>query len=138
MAHVDLAALRLDLPGDLLPHLAGAEFGIEELLDETGLGRLLADRFVAGDEFLRGVGDGLRDRNAFDPLGAPLRRDLIARDAPDLLGVILEEGLVKLGAEAIDHEILEIALRFDLASPREAITGADLHRADRAEIAQGG
>ena len=45
-AEVELAAEGDDFFGDVLPELAGAELGIEEALDERGVGGLLGD--VAG------------------------------------------------------------------------------------------
>src|ERR1700748_1554602 len=47
-----------------------------------------------------GLGGG-EERQALDPLGGPLGADLIGRDAPQLLGVRLEEVLVQAFAEPV-------------------------------------
>ena len=54
----------------------------------------------------------LPERKPLHPLCAPLRRDLRRMDAPQLLGVVLEEHRVENLAETVDVEVLE---RFLLA-----------------------
>ena len=69
-----------------LPHLAGAEAGVAELLDQRRhVGALEPD-----DRQERRP-----EREVLDPLGRPQRADLRARDAPDLLGVRAEERVVE-------------------------------------------
>ncbi len=93
--HVQLAAILLDHGRDVLPQLAGTEFGIEEALDQRGLDTFLAQ--VAG--VLLGPGEGLLhkmfyracQRQAFDALRAPLRADVARMNAPDLFRIRLEE-----------------------------------------------
>jgi hypothetical protein len=46
-------------------------------------------------------------RESLDALRAPFGADLVAGHAPDLFGIRLEKGQVKLLAEAVDDEIFE-------------------------------
>ncbi len=97
-----LAALLADVGGHLLPHLPGPEPGVVELRDQ----RLDLVALVAEE---RGLGGG-EERQALDPLGGPLGADLVRRDAPQLLGVGLEEVLVEPLAEAVGDPGLERVL----------------------------
>jgi hypothetical protein len=90
---VDLSATGDDLVGDVLPKLAGAELGVEEALDEGGVGGLLLDvrGGVAGG--LGSGGEGLLEEvlerggegEALDALRAPLGGDLVAGSRPKRL-----------------------------------------------------
>src|SRR5262245_16330872 len=90
----------------MLPHHSGPESGIVELLNQRrddppvrclpGADERVAQRFA--------------QRQILDPLRGPIGGDLIARDAPDLLGVRLEENLVEAVAETIGDPLLEIGL----------------------------
>ena len=65
--------------------------------------------------------DGGREREALDALCAPLRGDTVARCAPDLFRIALEEGEVELAAEAVDEEVFQrflVAAREELARLR--------------------
>ena len=53
------------------------------------------------------MGQRLPDRQALDALGAPIRADLVARHAPDLLGVFAKKRLVEVVAEPVDQEIFQ-------------------------------
>ena len=125
--HPHLAAVGDDLVGHRLPHLARAEARVVELLDQ----RLDLVALVAEE---RGLG-GRHEGEALDPLGGPLGAQLGRRDAPDLLGVGLEEVLVEPLAEAVGDPLLEVLL---LAlglhrGPEVGEAGAD--ELDRAELA---
>jgi hypothetical protein len=104
------AAFFLHLVGDGLPHHAGAEPRIIEGIDE----RAQDARLVARSMSMRrpGVFHGGQKRQTLDALRRPLRRDLAARHAPDLLGVRLEEGPIQALAEAIFDPLLEGELGF--------------------------
>src|SRR5690606_17457918 len=124
-----------NLAGDGLPHLAGPELGVEEALDEAGLGILL--RYVAASLFHERVFKRLEDGEAFDALCAPVGGDLVARHAPDLLGIRLEEGVVEFAAEPVDDEILEVALGGDGARRRAEVAEARASQADQAHLSDG-
>jgi hypothetical protein len=49
----------------------------------------------------------LTTERPFDALRAPLRADPVARNAPDLLRVRLEERQVQLAAEPVDQKLFE-------------------------------
>ena len=122
-----LAAAGDDLVGHRLPHLARAEARVVELGDQ----RLDLVAAVAEEG---GLGGG-EEREALDPLRGPLGAQLGRRDAPDLLGVGLEEVVVEPLAEAVGHPLLEVllaALRLD-GGPQVGDAGAD--ELDRAELA---
>jgi hypothetical protein len=96
VAGADLPALLYDVARDLVPHLSGAELGVQELFDQRGLRILLPDVAAAAFEHLpQGVEQRGPDREALDALGAPFGADPVARHAPDLLGVGLEERAVQ-------------------------------------------
>ncbi len=122
-----LAAELLDVVGHLLPHLAGAVAGVVELGDQ----RLDLVAPVAEEGRLR----RREERQALDPLGRPLGADLGGRDAPDLLGVGLEEEVEQALAEAVGDPLLERVLRplgLD-GGPQVGEPGAG--QLDRAELA---
>src|SRR5262249_26350157 len=104
-ARPDLSAALLDAFAHLFVEHAGAEARVHELVHER------LDRLLRLEE---GVHDGGREAQALDPLRGPVRSDLLARDAPYLLSVGLEEGLVEFPAEAIDDPVLE---RLDVRGP---------------------
>ena len=106
----DFPALLTDEAGDVLPELAGAVHGIEELFDERGFGVLLREVAAArtrAEGALKEVSDSAGERESLDALRAPLRADLIAAHAPHLLRIGLEEGEIELAAEAVDEEVFE-------------------------------
>ncbi len=94
------AALFEDLIGRRLPHLAGAEAGIEKIADER-LGRRRG--FLA----LEGADDSLAQGKSLDALRGPVGADLVAGNAPDLFGVGLEEDLEEPLAEAVGDPLGE-------------------------------
>src|SRR5689334_4030760 len=97
--HMDGAAhVANPVAGDL-PHLAGAQSGVLELLDQRldDLALTLAGTEPAGE---RGE-DGVREGKPLDPLGGPVGGDLAGGHAPDLLGVRLEERPEELAAEPV-------------------------------------
>src|ERR1700733_2686003 len=96
---VDLTAALAYPPCDFLPHLAGSEFRIEKSLDETGFAALLRGVRRIAKWSCQGMPKRFRDRQAFDALRTPLRGNLTAWHAPDLLGIALEEGLVQTRPE---------------------------------------
>ncbi len=143
--HVDAADLQirehppshvLDFPGDLLPHLPGAVLRIQELLDERGLGTLLC-HVAWGEGPLERVQQGLGDRQALDPLGAPFGTDPGAGKPPDLLRVGLEKGVIQLAAEPIDEELLQARGVADGKEHAAGVAQTDLQDAQPSELAQG-
>ena len=121
-----LAAELLDVVGHRLPHLAGAVAGVVELRDQArDLVVLVAEE--------RGPG-GAEEREVLDPLRGPVGADLGRRDAPDLLGVGLEELVEEPAAEAVGHPLLVgvlLALRLDR---RPEVGEERLGQVDRAEL----
>ena len=85
----DLGSLALNNLNDALPQHSRSALRIVEFVDQ-GL-----DHGAPGPRGLRqeGVLDGREQREPLDPLRRPLGHDLVAGDAPDLLGVGLEEDL---------------------------------------------
>ena len=130
----DLAAAADDFPGDGLPHLPGPVLGIEELLDERGLGVLLGDVAAAAEELAEDV---LKVPRIDRPLTrcAP-HSALIGRAAlaPDLLRIRLEERAVQLAAEAVDEELFQVLLRPEGEERRAEVAEADLHHPQQAEF----
>src|SRR5271157_37784 len=123
----------------MLPKLAGAELGIEKLLDQRGFCLLL--RNVAGmpsdKSLLEEVHYDALEREALDALRAPFGADLVARHAPDLLGIRLEKRQVKLLAKPVDDEIFQGFL-FALWHQRRAqITESATEGAGKAQISEG-
>ncbi len=109
----------------------GPEPRVEELLDQRrGVGA--AEAVEPEDPH-----DRVQQAELLDPLRRPLRLDLGARDAPDLLGVGAEEGVVEAAAEAAHDPVLEAARVgvLELAAPVEVgERGADgLDQAEPAE-----
>ncbi len=101
--HDHLGPARLHLLLSPLPHHPGAVLGVLELLDEGGDLGLVA----LGEH---GVDHGVQQRQVLDPLRRPVGGDLGGRDAPDLLGVGLEEDAVEPAPEAGRHPSLQVAL----------------------------
>jgi hypothetical protein len=93
-------AAPLDPARELLPELARTKPRVLELLDQGG--------GVAAAKAQRPQ-QGLHEAEVLDPLRRPLRLDLGARDAPDLLGVGLEEVRVDAPAEPAHDPVLEAA-----------------------------
>src|SRR4051812_10382464 len=133
---MNLASHSLDLPGDDVPKLSGAEFRIHELLDQRRFDLFLPNIFLAGKEFLEPMRDRLGDGETLDPLCAPFRADLVAGNAPHLLRVGLEECLVELAPEAADKELLQVIDCFGRKQRDPQITEPDLYDTDEAKITQ--
>ena len=76
---------------------------------------------VLRDEVLQRRGQ----TQALDALRSPLGGDLIARRAPHLFRVALEEGEVELASEAVDEEVFEALLFLDRAHTRRRVADAD-------------
>ncbi len=98
-------------PGNFLPHLTRSKFGIQESLYQTGFRPLLSGVGRAAKRARQRVRNRLRNRQTFDALRTPFRGNLLARDAPNLLGVVLEEGTVQTGSETVDEKIFQGYLR---------------------------
>src|SRR6476620_2840446 len=81
--------------------------------------------------------DGLADRQTLDALGSPLRRDLAAGNAPDFLGVILEERTVEARAEPIYEEILERYLLAARKRPRARVAHTHTAHVPETEVGHG-
>ena len=98
MVQVHRDSALLDALLERLPHLAGPEPRVVELLDQ----RRHLPALQPEDRERR-----LEQREVLDPLRGPLRPDLRAGDPPDLLAVRLEERVVEPLAEADRHPVLE-------------------------------
>src|SRR5690606_37120552 len=96
-----------------LPHHAGPEAGVLEGIDQT------CGVVAPGHS----VEHGLAQREVLDALGGPVSADLVARDAPDLLGVCAEEVIEQPLAEAVDHPLLEGLLDPVGPGPPAAVAG---------------
>jgi hypothetical protein len=125
--HVHLAAALVDLARDRAPHHPRPLPRVLELLDERLDGGLGLEEHAQERGLQRQVLDALRG-----PLGLQLR----AGDAPDLLGVGLEEGQEEAPPEAVGHPLLEGVL--DLAGEHRPaqVAEADQDALDEAEAHQ--
>ncbi len=112
------AASSHDLLRCRLPHLAGAEAGIKEITDQ----RLGSRRGLLAFE---GADDRLAQGEPLDALGCPVGADLIARDAPDLLRVALEEHVEELLAKTVRHPLGKGHLRQNRLQPRLGVAEQD-------------
>ena len=95
--------------GHMLPQLPRAQLGIEKLLNQRGLGLLLANisNATGAQRPFENMRHSAFQREPLDALGSPLRADLVAGHAPNLLRVRLEEREVELAAEAVDEKVLQ-------------------------------
>lgn len=107
VAEVDFSASCLHHPGDGFPHLTGAEFRVQELLDQRGIRFFLAHIVIALEQFAKRVEYGFADVQALDALRAPFGADFLAGHAPDLFRVVLEKSQIELAAEAVDEEVFQ-------------------------------
>src|ERR1700722_285859 len=78
--------------------------------------------------------NGLRHRQSFDSLRTPFRRNLPARDTPYLLGVVLEEGAVQTGSEAVNKKIFQGDFRCAEPDLRPAVAHSYLKSFEKSEI----
>src|ERR1017187_248563 len=131
--HVNFSAALADQPSHMFPKLTGTELGIKKLLDERSLCLLLSQvaRLFASEGLLEEVQHYAFERQALDALGAPLGADLIARHAPDLFGIRLEEDQIQLLAKPVDNKVLERALLALRQDNRAHVTQSTLDRADQ-------
>src|SRR5215472_13422604 len=102
-AHVERRTATPNRPGQLLPHLARPMHRVAEAVDQS-----LDDLAVATAKSKRTL-DQRAHREILDTLRRPVGADLIARNAPNVLGVALEESLVEAAAEGVDNPVLEAA-----------------------------
>src|SRR4051794_2446283 len=117
MTEPNLASRLRHLSGHRLPHLTGAELGIEEAGDEAGLTLFLRLLEVAREQILHRVEHRALERESLHPLRTPIGANVAALHPPHLLRVVAEEGLVEALAEAVDEEGVEkffFLLRHDL------------------------
>ena len=109
---VNFAAALANQVGRMFPKLAGAELGIEKLLDQRGFSLLL--RNVAGafsnKSLLEEVRHHALERQSLDALRAPFGANLIAGHTPDLLCIGFEKRQIKLFAKPVNNKILKCAL----------------------------
>ena len=122
-----LAPERLDPIRHRLPHLAGPEARVVELLDQA-----LHPVAAIAEE---GRAHRARERQPLDPLRRPLGADLAGRHTPDLLGVGAEEELEQAPAEAVRDPLLEGVLRAPRPRERAHVGGGRTAQLDRAELA---
>jgi hypothetical protein len=116
--------------GAALPHQAGPELRVLELLDEAGDLLLVA----LGQQRVR---DRREQRQVLDALRRPVGLDLGGVDAPDLLGVGLEEDAVQPPAEAGRDPALEVALVLGRPDAHERVREHAAHGLQQPEAAQG-
>ncbi len=137
-SHQDLATALHDLARRRLPHHAGAFTRILEALDQCLHDRraVLPRSTPRQQRALERVHHGHTEVEPFDALRGPIRRDFVARHAPHLLGVGLEEDREQLFAELVAHPLVE-GLRLRHRSRLGVGVGEHASRAlDDAEIAQ--
>ncbi len=103
---VHRAALTTYAVAHRFPHLAGTKPGILELVDQR-LDHLALTRLEPAKQSVHHSRD---QTQALDPLRCPVGRHRAGGDAPNFLGVRLEEGLEEHLAEAIDDPRLEATL----------------------------
>src|SRR5271169_5076333 len=100
----NFAAELADFRRASFPHHAGTLAGITEGVDERFDNLLAVLRLFLR---LQGVLDGRTERQPFNALGGPIRRNYLAGHSPDLLGVGLEENLEEPSAELVDDPVFE-------------------------------
>ena len=91
---MDRTAHFLDALGHAFVHAAGAADGVGKLIDQSFM-LMLADA--------EGRLDRLAQREFLDALGGEVGVERVARNAPQLLAVGLEEHIEQTPAEATDH-----------------------------------
>ena len=108
-AHVDSAALRLHLGCSRVPHHARTLARILEALDQRldDLVALLRSGARA-DRAAQSVRHGAPQVETLDALRGPVGGNLVARHAPHLLGVGLEEDREQPVAELVRHPFAEV------------------------------
>ncbi len=79
---------------DLFPHLTGSEFGIQKAFNQAGFRPSLSGIRCRTPTTGNRVHNRFSDGKSFDALSAPFRRNLLAPDPPDFLGVVLEKSPV--------------------------------------------
>ena len=124
-----------DLVAGGFPHLAGAEPGVLEAVDQRLDDLALPLRLAGAPK--RPLDDRLDQAQPLDPLRGPVGRDGVGGHPPDLLGVGLEEDLEEDAAEAVDDPVLEAPLGPDRPQPRLDVARQDAGRAHRAELPEG-
>ena len=127
--HEHLRALRLHELGAPLPHHAGPELGVLELLDER------RDLLLVplGEE---GVDDGARQGEVLDPLRRPVGGHRADGHTPHLLGVGLEERAVEAPAEAGHEPALVVGLVLGRTDAGHRVAADALDGLDGTEVAQ--
>ena len=137
VTHQHLIALVFDVALGGIPHHAGAEARIAEGLEQGFDFLSVIGLLVEAERAFQAIGHRVPQAQALDPLRRPVRGHFVARHAPDLLGIGLEEDRIELVAELVDRPVLEaphILVRKDL---RLAIAQHAQGRAPDAEIPQG-
>ena len=109
VAHQHMIAARNHLVARCFPHhprpLAGIAEGFEQ-----GLGfHAVIGLFVEAQTALQPVEHRRAKAQPLDPLRRPVRRHLVARHAPHLLGIGFEKDRIEFVAELVDRPILETA-----------------------------
>src|SRR5262249_8544124 len=95
------------------------------------------DRAVLGMAAVQeGVAQGFAQRQVLDALCRPVHGDLGARNAPDLLGVGLEEDLVQPVPKAVRHPLLEAGLFGRRPETGFGVTQADQQGFERSEAGE--
>ena len=136
MVHEDAVALGNDEVARRFPHHAGAFPRIAEGL-EQGLGfHPVVGLLVEPERALQAVEHRAAEAKPLDPLRRPVRRNLVARHAPDLLGVGLEEDVEELLAELVDGPILERLHVLAREKPGLAIGEHAHRRAPQPQVAE--
>ena len=126
LLHADFAARLGDPVAEGFPHHSGAEPRIIEFVDQAGGVVRTGNR----------VPDSLAQRQILDPLGCPVGADLIARDAPDLLRVRLEEVPEEATAEAVGDPLVESGLILVRANLPLGVAQQDPARSVRTHVEQ--
>src|SRR5688572_23313890 len=132
-SHPDAPAQLRHPPPRGLPHHSRPQSGIAKCVKQC-LDDLLAA--AAGSPGKQAVHYRPSERKPLDALRRPIRRDLPAAHAPDLLGVGLEEDIEEPRAELVTYPVLERAWIPDRPYSGLHVGEEAARRLDDAELAQ--
>src|SRR6267154_1509716 len=108
---MNLSASYANLTRHLFPHLPGAQFGIQEALDEAGCRPFLGSVHGGAKGTQNRMSERFRHRKSLDALCTPFGGNFPAGYAPHFFGVVLEEGPIEAVPKAIDEEVFQGHLR---------------------------
>lgn len=136
VTHQHMIAACDHVPARRLPHHARPQPRIAEGF-EQGLGRhAVIGALVQPQAALQPVEHRGAERKPLDALRRPVGRHLVARHAPHLLGIGLEEDRIELASELVDRPVLEAADRLVRKQLRPRIARHAQGRAHDPEVPQ--